>query len=523
MVLSRLEALPLVQRLPWRAIALVGLVVVAYHYSFQTLLDGLTLETPLAYLGFVPILALVVAWSHLARHPAPLPIHDRQLDYIVGTAMIGVAAAILLLMPASSAAFWLSRLDLVSLPFFVAGLIALLYGVRRLWALKVPILFLFLAWPAPYLPLVGDALRAFADLAASAVAAVTAIVPVARPAPGDQTLFFVGSGPAAFAVSVGSACSGVNGLVGYLILGGVLLDIGRGPRGGKAAWLGVGLALVWLLNVVRIVTILIVGARFGEAAALDVLHPYAGLVLFDVALLSMLAIAPRFGVSMSLPVVRPGTILRVPTPVRRVRVAVLVATVAAVVIALGDAGLARYSALAGELGNARIARLDALDPQVPGWQVSYVAAYTQARQFFGSAASWDRVLYSSTPVAALRSSIPIYVDVIDTQDASTLTAYGLEACYQFHGYRIESSADVAVGPGLSGQLIDYHDPTHGTDWSALWWEWPVTDGSRTSFERVVIFATGGPGASFAGAPAGPTVADRFQPIDDFLLGLGRTM
>ena len=520
-VTSRLEASPLARRLPWRAIALVSLVIVAYNYSFQTLLDGLTLQTPLAYLGFVPILALVVAWVHLTRQPAPLAIHDRQLDYIVGGSLIGIAAAILILMPAESASFWLSRLDLVSLPFFAAGLVALLYGVRRLWALRVPILFLFLAWPAPYIPLVGDAMRAFTNVAASAVAAITSVVPLARPAPGDDTLFFVGSGPAAFAVSVGSACSGVNGLVGYLILGGVLLDIGQGPRWGKAVWLAVGLALVWALNVARILAILAVGDWAGETAALGVLHPYAGLILFDLVLLGMLALAGRFGVTMTLPSVRPGTILRVPTPVHRARYALLVATVAALVIAVGDAGLARYSALAGELGDARIARLDALDAKVAGWQASYVAAYGQAKQFFGAEASWDRVLYSSTGAAVLRSSIPIYVDVIDTRDASTLTAYGLEACYQFHGYRIEAAADVALPAGVQGQLIDYHDPVHATDWSALWWEWPVADGTGTGFERVVIFATGGPGATFVGGASGPRVISRFQATDDFLLAMGR--
>ncbi len=524
---ARLGTLPDQARargLPVHALALVGLVALAYNYSFASLIGGLTLQTPLAYLGFVPVLALVVAWVHLCREPAPLAIHDRQLDYIVGLGLIGLAGFILLLMPTQSAQFWLDRLDLVSLPFFVAGLVALLFGVRRLWAVRIPILFLFLAWPAPYIPVVGDAMRAFADLAASAVARITTVLPFASAAPGDDTLFFVGSGSGAFAVSVSTACSGVNGLVGYLLLGGVLADLGQGPRRRRLAWLIVGLVLVWALNVARILAILAAGAAWGQTAALDVLHPYAGLVLFDLVLVAMLVLASRFGVRLALPSVRPGTALHVPTPVRRIRFPLAVAAVCALAVGVGDANLVRYSALAGELGNARIPALNALDPALPDWQAQYVADFPQARQFFGGAATWNRVLYSSLPGASLQSSAPIYLDVINTDDPGSLAAYGLEACYRFHGYSIESTAPVAVGGGVTGQVIDYHNAGTGEDWSSLWWEWPTTDGTRTHYERVVIFVTGGPAATYTGASTGPRVdAVRFQSTDDFLVTMGRSI
>ena len=131
-----------------RAAALLVAVVIAYSYSLSTLIRGIGLQTPLAYLPLVPVISLVLAWVRLAREPAPLPIHDRQVDYIIGITLLVVACAVALLAPITlSTAFWLNRYDLLGLPFFVSGLVALLYGVRRLWALKVPIAFLFLAWP----------------------------------------------------------------------------------------------------------------------------------------------------------------------------------------------------------------------------------------------------------------------------------------------------------------------------------------------------------------------------------------
>ena len=46
--------------------------------------------------------------------------------------------------------FWVWRVDLVSLPLFVAGAIAVIFGVRTLWRQRLPVLFLLFAWPFPY-------------------------------------------------------------------------------------------------------------------------------------------------------------------------------------------------------------------------------------------------------------------------------------------------------------------------------------------------------------------------------------
>ena len=45
-------------RFALRVGALLGLVGGAYHYSLITLLNGVSLQTPLAYLGLVPLVAL---------------------------------------------------------------------------------------------------------------------------------------------------------------------------------------------------------------------------------------------------------------------------------------------------------------------------------------------------------------------------------------------------------------------------------------------------------------------------------
>jgi exosortase len=337
----------------------VVLVVLAYNYSLITLARGLSLQTPLAYLFLVPLIAVVMAAARLRVEPPGLPIHDRQLDWIVGLAMLGIASAILILLPDStSSTFWLRRVDLLTLPLFVAGLIALFFGVRRVWSLKGPILFLLLAWPVPYSLFLADLTNQFTDVTARLVGSVATAMQVARPSAGDDTLFYIGSGVHAFAVSIGSACAGVNSFVGFLLLGTAMLYLVRGPLVRRGLWLVVGLALVFALNFVRILAILIVGASFGQTAALDILHPVAGLIVFALGMVGMVALVPAFRLRFVHPV-PPTSLRRAESPVRRVRPALVVAIAVAAVLGATNATYARFEAISAGLGDARLTSFDA--------------------------------------------------------------------------------------------------------------------------------------------------------------------
>ncbi|HJP88767.1 MAG TPA: exosortase/archaeosortase family protein [Candidatus Limnocylindrales bacterium] len=520
--------------LPWRsklpggrrlrAVALLVAVLIAYNYSLQTLARGITLQTPLGYLALVPIVALALAWIRLAREPAPIPIHDRQVDYILGAAFLAVAVGIAVVAP-TTMGFWLNRLDLVGLPFFVAGLIVLLYGARRLWALKFPVIFLLLAWPLPYAPLVGEGMQAFADITASIVAAINQVVPLARVAPDDPTIFYVGQAPHAFAVSIGSACSGVNSLVGFIIVGGALAYAVRGSAVRRVAWLVAGLVIVWLLNILRIEMIFVAGRLFGQQAALDVLHPVAGLLTFNLGVLGMLLVTERVGLRfMPLSPSEHGA-LRAGSPVARVRAPLILVTGLALTLGVVNAGYSRFEAISNDLGQAKLHPFDIRQAELAGWSAQFVGSFAQGKQFFGESSTWDRILYSSSPTATLQASRPLYVDVINTDDPGTFAAFGLEACYKFHGYFIETSTDVQIGAGVQAKIFDYHNPKVGNDWSAIAWEWPYSARGVTAYERIVIFMSDGPHATFQGAEnvvvASPQ--DRFADTDKFLVALATSL
>jgi hypothetical protein len=83
----------------WRAAAVIVCVVLAYNYSLQTLAQEMGEQTPLAYLGLVPLIALLLAVV-LAQRPSGAPdIHDRYLDYIVGVPLLTIAMGLLIVAP----------------------------------------------------------------------------------------------------------------------------------------------------------------------------------------------------------------------------------------------------------------------------------------------------------------------------------------------------------------------------------------------------------------------------------------
>jgi exosortase/archaeosortase family protein len=498
-------------------------VIVAYNYSLLSLLQDAGLETPLAYVALVPAIALALA-ALRSRPPAHEPsIHDRQVDYIVGLPLVSVALVINLTLPARlSAMFWVWRIDLVTLPIFVAGAVAIIFGTRVLWRQKLAIGYLILAWPLPYSALLLRELNAFTSLTLAGIHGALHLVPIAKQIPSaDGSIFEVVHHGHAFPVSVVSACSGVNGMVGFLLVGSAFGAIVSGPRLRKVLWLSAGLALIWVLNLARILGIFWAGRLWGQHFALDILHPVAGLVAFTGGVLVMMLLIRPLGMEISfgedarnapevtssgsvapahleeigpgagasvLPPPLPGASLQrraVALAVPRIYLAVALVAAAAVTLGVTNTGLRAYNLVADAAGEPRLYPF-ADAPIVPaGWQARASAVYDWAKPLFGADSTWTR--YQVAPAsAALAGSTPFTADVIDTSDLGSFSAYGVEACYQFHGYHLERVSQVDVGGGVTGQSIAY-TTTEGSAWSIVYWIVPVRSGNATRYERVVLY------------------------------------
>ena len=483
-----------------RSVVIAGSATAAYYYSLRTLVKGLTLDSPLAYLGLVPFIALALV---IARGLAPRSepdIHDRHVDYIIGLPLIFLALALVLILPIhESTFFWLWRLDLFALPFFVAGAVCVVFGLRALWRLRFPVAFLFLAWPLPFSTALSGVLQSFTDVTTQALSLMTKLLPLAQPAPGyDGSVFAVNHGGQTFLVAIASACSGVNGVIGFLLIGLAFGFLVNGHVVPKSMWLIGGMLLVWVLNIARILLIFAVGRQWGEAIALDWVHPVVGLVLFNVGIIAMLLAMPRFRLRFGNSSARSRETNRLLAPtfqrprlaVARAGIACAVVLLAGVVGMVANSRMAQYELLAQDIGTPRLTDLSVGDASISGWSLGQIDSYTWAQQYFGPESSWIRYEYDwqsqNATVSTFQSSQPVVMDVISTTDLSSFSTYGLEACYQFHNYHVMDARTIDLAGGVTGHAVTYHNPSINSDWVAVYWEWPVLGSAGYRYERVVL-------------------------------------
>jgi exosortase/archaeosortase family protein len=509
--------------------ARIALVLVAttlaYPVTLESLWKQLGLDTPLAYLSLVPIVALVLAGARVLSNRSELAIHDRYLDFIIGVPLLVTALLIVVVLPVTlSTFFWTWRLDILSLPLFAAGAVALVFGVRALWRVRFALAFLFLAWPLPYGFVLDYTQSAFSTATLTVLHVVLKVWPVAYALGlGDGSLFFIPSHGAGFMVSVASACAGANGAIGFILVGLGAAAILNGPRISKLLWLFAGLILIWALDIARILVIFGAGRVAGEAFALDVLHPFIGLLFFDAGVVGMLVLAPRFGLHLrgagafrqratALRARAAVASLRVKRAVPRARVAIALLVLAALAAGLANLRMQQFELLANDLGPPRLHSFTVAEASVAGWSVRKTDTIAWAARYFGSDASWDRYTYAGLqptgpPTRAVAPHITL--DVVSTSDLATFSAYGITACYQFHGYQIQTLKTVDLGAGVTAHTIAYRTDA-GLQWTAVYWEWPVEGTHGQRYERMVLNVTTAAGNPTAVSPQQPDVLDRIR-------------
>ena len=507
-------------------------VLVAYNYSLSTLLQTADQQTPLAYISLVPAIALALAAIRARPLKPEPPIYDRYVDYTIGIPLILAAIAINELLPSRmSAMFWVYRIDLLTLPIFVAGAVAIIFGTRVLWRQRLAVLFLFLAWPYPYQKYLLGVLNAFTTLTLLAMQKIAVWAHLAKPASSlDNTLFVVTHHGTTFALSVVSACSGVNGVVGFLLVGSAFAAIVRGPVVRKLLWLAGGMALLWAINLVRITFIFFAGKEWGESVAINVFHPFIGLVTFSLGVLVMILLIKPLGMHIAIgesdsgaavsEPTSPGPIpvpslfdppqtvqrQRAPLAVPKVYLAVVAVAIAALVVGVSNVGLRNYNLVAGVTGQAKLSAYIS-DPAAPtGWLEQYDTSYEWAKPLFGDTSVWNRYILRSSGPGPLRTNVPVVADVINTPDLSSFSAYGVENCYTFHGYALADVAQVSLAGGITGQAMSYTSQQFGS-WSIVYWIVPVKmAGGGTNYERIVLYVqNSGQGAVVKGLTAGDTI------------------
>jgi exosortase/archaeosortase family protein len=484
--------------------------VAGFWFSLQSISGQWRYETPLADLVLVPILAAALFVGVSRRHPYVRDVGLGWFDLLAGTAVLAVALGLVVVGPILwSKYFWAMRVDLLALPLFLGGAILLLFGARAIVPFAFPVLSLLLAWPLPYLAVLERLLAGFTQATSDAVATVAPRLGVATPAPsaGDG-VFLLHHGPRTFSLEIGSACSGVNSVVGFFVLGVFALYFVDGRLSRRLAWLALGVALVWIANVVRILALFAVGSGFGEHAAVALLHPVAGLIALNLAVLILLGQMRRFRLFWrELEPAEVDSPLAAPAPPERRasatrlsgRVALIAA--AAAVFAVANGQLATAARGLTNDGLPAIQAFTARPLAARGWTIRRSETIGWASPYYGEHSSWVR--YVLRPRRPRRGAFTVWLDAVRSPNLGALDAYTLAHCYAFHGFTVYGARRVDLGEGVIGQSFVY--TTSRADWHAVGWQWPVRRRGRVEHERLVLIAAsrtrpaGGSSSSGGGA------------------------
>ena len=90
----------------------------------------------------------------------------------------------------------------------------------------------------------------------------------------------------------------------------------------------------------------------------------------------------------------------------------------------------------------------------PGLRRPNAASYPWSRRFFGDDSSGP-----ATPTArGARLTAPVTADVVSTSDLGRFSAYGIEACYKFHGYVVQGAQGLRPRRRRHRQRPDLQQP-----------------------------------------------------------------
>jgi exosortase/archaeosortase family protein len=339
-------------------------------------------------------------------------------------------------------------------------------------------------------------------------------------------------------------------VVGFLLIGIAFAAVIRGPWLRKALWLIGGMLLLWVFNLGRLILVFWAGKQYGEHFAISVLHPFIGLVLFVVGVgIMILCIRPLglrlgnegqlWGVGRSAPseaATQDGQNGKKPSlAVPRVYMAFGLVLILAIIVGFSNVGLQSYNLVAGVSGAPKLSSFiaDAVTPV--GWTSRYETTFKWAEPLFGENSIWNRYELKPGVGGDLQAHTNVVADVIDTPDLQSFAAFGIEQCYQFHGYSLANVMNVSLPGGITGQALAYTSQQYGS-WSIVYWILPVKTGATTSYERVVLYVQNQHGvvSRVAGqSPSGGTnvatnaAANATQTIDEqnqtFLVAFAREM
>jgi len=260
--------------------------------------DALQSETASHFLA-IPFLFIYLIYRKrkMLRAVIPLKSEDelkeaRHIPLICGVIL---SATAVLLYWHGSYTFTPLEYHMFTLPIFVAGLTLILFNPQTLRQLAFPIAFLIFLVPPPseILYTLGSTLSVISSEASNTIVNAFGIPSIITSEYGNPTIIVTRPDSSTIPFTVDIACSGIYGLIGFLIFAVFIAYIIRDKTWKKLAIILLGIPLIIALNVLRITIILTFGYNYGEAPALEIFHLTGGPILIFIGTILLLAISEK--------------------------------------------------------------------------------------------------------------------------------------------------------------------------------------------------------------------------------------
>ena len=178
----------------------------------------------------------------------------------------------------------------VSMPFLLAALVAVPFGLDGVVKLKAPIIYSIFAGPIILMPVI-----AFNGQFVQANAKAVYFLLTSLGLPLQRNGITI-TAPSAFGISIASTCAAIGAFIALAMF---LVPIAYLYEGGniikKSLWVVGGVLLMFVLNIIRMLSIALIWFYYGISNALTIYHIFIGQTLFYIAIIAMFIIGLKAG------------------------------------------------------------------------------------------------------------------------------------------------------------------------------------------------------------------------------------
>ncbi len=226
-----------------------------------------------------------------AKENLEIEIRRRNIVYGFGVALLFLVITSFL-RGRFSFLFLSYRLDALLFPIILISLIVTIFGKTGLVRMKWLIIYSVFASPVVLLPVLSLN-GPFTNISAQFVYSVLKFFgePIARSG-------LVISAAGSSSITISETCTDIAAFVGMLMFMLPLAYLFEGKRWRKLLWIASGVLLLLLFNFGRMLLISLEWIYYGIGPAVSVFHTFAGQILFDLAIVIMILLFKKFGLSI---------------------------------------------------------------------------------------------------------------------------------------------------------------------------------------------------------------------------------